>query len=172
MLTGRRCGGTPVMSWPSIRMRPVSGVSKPAIMRSRVVLPQPEPPKRANSSPRWMSRSTPSTAAIAPKRLLTPAMLTIGWALKSSSRLHRGPQPGALARLLGGAGCDRVEGGAHLGRRIDQWVARDVLGQQRRRRQVGVGVARELARRRRDLGLQHEVEEAQGVVGVGRVFWD
>ena len=72
MLTGRRCGGTPVMSWPSIRMRPASGVSKPASMRSRVVLPQPEPPSRANSSPRAMSRSTPSTAAIAPKRLLTP----------------------------------------------------------------------------------------------------
>ena len=59
MLTGRRCGGTPVMSWPSIRMRPASGVSKPAIMRSRVVLPQPEPPSRANSSPRAISRSTP-----------------------------------------------------------------------------------------------------------------
>src|SRR5918995_1723256 len=131
MLTGRRCGGTPVMSWPSIRMRPVSGVSKPAIIRSKVVLPQPEPPKRANSSPRRMSRSTPSTAVIAPKRLATPAMLTIGSAFKSSSRLHHGPQPGALARLLGAAGGDGVELGAHVGRRIDQRVARDVLGQQR-----------------------------------------
>src|SRR5688500_17194707 len=133
MLTGRRCGGTPVMSWPSIRMRPVSGVSKPAIMRSRVVLPQPEPPKRANSSPRRMSRSTPATAVIAPKRLLTPSMLTIGSAFKSSSRLHRGPKARALARLLGAAGGDGVELGAHVGRRVDQRVAGDVLGQQRRR---------------------------------------
>ena len=29
MLTGRRCGGTPVMSWPSIRMRPLSGGLEP-----------------------------------------------------------------------------------------------------------------------------------------------
>jgi hypothetical protein len=59
-------------------MRPVSGVSKPANKRPRVVSPQPDPPKRANSSPRRMPRSTPSTAVIAPKRLLAPAMLTIG----------------------------------------------------------------------------------------------
>src|SRR5882757_4312073 len=170
MLTGRRCGGTPVMSWTSIRMRPASGVSKPAIMRSNVVLPQPEPPKRANSSPRRMSRSTPSTATIAPKRLLAPAMLTIGSALKSSSRLHRGPQPRALTRLLGVAGADGVELGAHVGRRIDQRIARDVLRQQRRRRGVGVGIAGELARRRRDLGLEQEIEEAQGIFGIGRVL--
>ena len=78
MLTGRRCGGTPVMSCPSIRMRPLSGLSKPASRRSRVVLPQPEPPSRANSSPRAISRSTPATASTAPKRLVTPSILTIG----------------------------------------------------------------------------------------------
>src|SRR5882672_11037310 len=159
MLTGRRCGGTPVMSWPSISTRPASGVSKPAIMRSKVVLPQPEPPSSANSSPRGISRSTPSTATIVPKRLLAPAMLTIGSALKSSSRLHHGPQPRALARLLGVAGGDGVELGAHVGRRIDQRIGRDVLGQER-------------ARRRRDLGLEQEIEEAQGVVGIGRILGD
>src|SRR6266550_5157518 len=78
MLTGRWCGGTPVMSWPSIRMRPASGVSRPASRRSKVVLPHPEPPSRANSSPRSMARSTLSTAVTAPKRLVTPSMRTIG----------------------------------------------------------------------------------------------
>src|SRR6185436_9185847 len=74
----RRYGGTAVMSWPSMTMRPSSGVSKPAIMRNRVVLPQPEPPSRANSSPCAISRSTPSTAATAPKRLRTVSILTMG----------------------------------------------------------------------------------------------
>ena len=77
MLIGRRCGGTPVMSWPSMMSRPASGVSKPASRRSSVVLPQPEPPSSANSSPRSMTRSTLSTAVIAPKRLLTPSMRTM-----------------------------------------------------------------------------------------------
>ena len=80
MLTGRSCGGTPVMSWPSMKMRPASGVSKPASMRSSVVLPQPEPPSSANISPRAISRSTPSTAATAPKRLVTPSMRDDGFA--------------------------------------------------------------------------------------------
>ena len=34
-----------------MKMRPAVGVSKPASMRSSVVLPQPEPPSRAKSSP-------------------------------------------------------------------------------------------------------------------------
>ena len=34
MLTGRRCGGVAAMSSPSSRMRPSSGVSKPAITRA------------------------------------------------------------------------------------------------------------------------------------------
>ena len=52
MLTGRSYGGMPVMSTPSIEIRPAVGSSNPASMRSSVVLPQPEPPSRQNSSPR------------------------------------------------------------------------------------------------------------------------
>ena len=51
MLTGRSCGGTWVMSTPSIRMRPLLGSAKPASMRSNVVLPHPEAPTSANISP-------------------------------------------------------------------------------------------------------------------------
>src|SRR5882757_7856357 len=104
-------------------MRPASGLSKPANKRSSVVLPQPEPPSRANSSPRPTSRSTRSTATIGPKRLLSPAMVTIGSALNSAARFHQGPQARALARLVGGAGGDGVEPGAHVGWWIDQRIA-------------------------------------------------
>ena len=38
------------MSSPSSRMRPSSGVSKPASMRSSVVLPQPDGPSSAKNS--------------------------------------------------------------------------------------------------------------------------
>ena len=51
MLTGRSCGGTVLMSTPSMQMRPLLGWAKPASMRSSVVLPQPEAPTSANISP-------------------------------------------------------------------------------------------------------------------------
>ncbi len=51
MLIGRLYGATFAMSWPSISIEPDVGTSKPASMRSRVDLPEPEPPSRQNSSP-------------------------------------------------------------------------------------------------------------------------
>src|SRR5471032_3299665 len=172
MFTGRRCGGTPVMSWPSIRMRPASGASKPASRRSRVVLPQPELPSSANSSPRAISRSTPSTAMISPKRLVAPSIWTIGLVITvgSAAGLDRGPEPRAFARLLGRPGADRVEPRAGAVRRIDPGVLRDRLVQERRRRKVGVGITGHGARGGGDLGLEHEVEEAVGHVGMRRVL--
>src|SRR5262245_7626742 len=71
MLTGRRCGGTGTMSSPPRKMRPSLGVSKPASIRSNVVLPQPDGPSSAKNSPWAMSKLSASTAATAPKRLLT-----------------------------------------------------------------------------------------------------
>src|SRR5580704_933750 len=172
MLIGRRCGGTLVMSWPSMMSRPASGVSKPASRRSSVVLPQPELPRSANSSPRSMTRSTLSTAVIAPKRLVMPSMRTIALRLTSTARLDGGPQPRALAHLLGVAGGDGVEARAYVGRRIDQRIARDVVGHQGGRRLVGVGIAGELARRSGDLGLHHEIEEAERLRGIGCILGD
>src|SRR5512143_903448 len=49
-------------------MRPVSGSSKPAIILSSVVLPQPEGPSRVTNSPDPMERLTSSTATRLPKR--------------------------------------------------------------------------------------------------------
>ena len=50
MFTGRSYGGMPVMSTPSMKILPLVGRSKPASMRSSVVLPQPEPPSRQKIS--------------------------------------------------------------------------------------------------------------------------
>src|ERR1700750_2899413 len=67
MPMSRRAAGTDEMSLPSTRTDPVSAVSNPATMRSAVVLPQPDGPSRATSSPGaiWMDR--PSRARVAPK---------------------------------------------------------------------------------------------------------
>ena len=51
MFTGRSYGGTPVISSPSMKILPEVGVSKPPIMRSKVVLPHPEAPSKQNISP-------------------------------------------------------------------------------------------------------------------------
>src|ERR1700730_4062836 len=66
----RRCTGTSVTSAPPTWMRPSSGVSKPAIMRKVVILPQPDGPSSAKNSPASIARSTPSTARLMPSKLL------------------------------------------------------------------------------------------------------
>ena len=50
-------------------MRPLVGRSKPAIIRSVVVLPQPDGPTIVKNSPGGMSRSMPSTATTSAERL-------------------------------------------------------------------------------------------------------
>ena len=52
-VAGRR---TSVTSSPEISTRPLSGVSRPAITRSSVDLPQPEGPSSAVSEPPGISR--------------------------------------------------------------------------------------------------------------------
>ena len=71
MLTGRWYGGIPAISCPSIRIVPELGCSKPASMRSSVVLPQPDDPSRANISPLPIFSDTASTAVKSPNRLVT-----------------------------------------------------------------------------------------------------
>ncbi|MCY1449371.1 hypothetical protein D9M71_661040 [compost metagenome] len=76
MLIGRSYGGMSVMSTPSSRIRPSVGRSKPASMRSRVDLPEPEPPSRAKISPWWISRDTSSTAMVSSNFLVTRSIFT------------------------------------------------------------------------------------------------
>jgi hypothetical protein len=78
MFTGRLLGGTWLMSWPSMRMRPSVGVSNPASIRSRVVLPQPDGPSSEKNSPSSMDSETLSTATILPKRLVTFSKVMMG----------------------------------------------------------------------------------------------
>ena len=59
MPMSRRCTGTSVMSLPPTWTRPQSGSSKPAIMRSVVVLPQPDGPSSEKNSPAAMSSVDP-----------------------------------------------------------------------------------------------------------------
>ena len=63
------CGGTATRSLPSSRIWPAVGCSKPAIIRSVVVLPQPDGPSSEKNSPAAMSRSMPRTAWHAVERL-------------------------------------------------------------------------------------------------------
>ena len=59
-------------SAPFISMRPAVGFMKPAIMRSVVVLPQPEGPSRETNSPGWSVSETSCTAGVVPKFLPRP----------------------------------------------------------------------------------------------------
>ena len=62
MLTGRRLGATSRMLRPPMRMSPLSGSVNPAIIRSSVVLPQPEGPKIEKKLPRSTEKDSRSTA--------------------------------------------------------------------------------------------------------------
>src|SRR5687768_8757932 len=83
----RRSGGTNVpreaslTSRSPIQMRPASFCSRPAIIRSVVVLPQPLGPSSVTSRPSGTSRDTPSTARTPPNRLATSSTRTPGIAL-------------------------------------------------------------------------------------------
>src|SRR6185503_10414328 len=74
MPMSRTCAGSRSMRRSPKRISPVSSGVKPAIMRSRVVLPQPDGPSRVKNSPCSTVRSTESTARTVPKVRLAPAM--------------------------------------------------------------------------------------------------
>src|SRR5262249_16939964 len=70
-------------SVPSTATCPAVGLSSPATMEIRVVLPQPEGPTRSVSCPSSTSRSTPRKACVlvplAPNSFLTPRQVTAAW---------------------------------------------------------------------------------------------
>src|SRR3989449_4215886 len=82
MAIPRALGGTsPSTRSPPMWISPDVGRSSPAIIRSSVVLPEPEEPSRTRNSPSRIERSTPSTAWSSAKcflrfRISTPA--TVG----------------------------------------------------------------------------------------------
>ena len=66
-----------VTSSSPIAIRPVSGSTKPAIIRSVVVLPQPDGPSSTTNSPCAIVRLTSSTTRTPPYDLQTPSTETL-----------------------------------------------------------------------------------------------
>ena len=73
VLTLRWWGATLDTSTPSSITLPLVGCSKPAIIFSRVVLPQPDGPRSEKNSPRAIAKSARSTAMKSPNSLRTPS---------------------------------------------------------------------------------------------------
>src|SRR5689334_16158862 len=63
---------------PAALTLPPSMVSRPLMQRSSVLLPEPERPMMATTSPSATSRSTPSSTVAGPKRLVSALISTIG----------------------------------------------------------------------------------------------
>src|SRR5262249_25300407 len=71
MAMSRSFGGRSFTISPPISMSPEVNSSRPAIMRSVVLLPQPEGPTRTTNSLLAISRLIPRTASTSSKRLIT-----------------------------------------------------------------------------------------------------
>src|SRR5262245_23755225 len=76
MAMSRSLGGTLLTTRPPIAISPRLISSSPAIMRSRVDLPQPDGPTSTTNSPSPMSISTPYRTWVEPKNLSTLPMST------------------------------------------------------------------------------------------------
>ena len=68
--TGRFSGASVVISWPSTRICPSSVFKNPLIILSVVVFPQPDAPRRHNSSPFGRESDKSFTTSFSPKLLL------------------------------------------------------------------------------------------------------
>src|SRR5258708_16210831 len=146
------------MSSPSRRTLPRSAASRPATIRSKVVLPQPDGPSSETNSPAATPRSTPPSTVAAPNDF--SARLTSRKAIGSrtvSSRAKRGTFCDAHQRSLASARddtatSDRSDG--HLAiPALDPAVA--FLGDELPLEAVYLGVGRNAGRRRRiDIGRE------------------
>src|SRR5512145_36436 len=73
-----RCGGRPVISSPSNRMRPPEGRITPVRQLKNVDLPAPLGPMMARISPRRTVRLTPFNAVRPPNRTVSPSVWRMG----------------------------------------------------------------------------------------------
>src|SRR5882672_98579 len=81
MAMSRSLGGTSFTTSPPIRISPSVMSSRPAIMRSVVVLPQPEGPTSTTNSLSAMSRSMPRTAGVS--SYFFSSLRRVTWAISS-----------------------------------------------------------------------------------------
>src|SRR5881409_1554713 len=81
------------MTRPSSSIVPSVGSRKPAIMRSVVVLPQPEGPSSETNSPRASASVARSTAVKAPKRQVTSRSASLLTRHHHRGGARHGPPP-------------------------------------------------------------------------------
>ena len=74
VVVGRLCGGRSISDSPSSRISPCVGYSCPPIIRSVVVLPQPDGPSSTTYSPWSTCRLTSSTATVPPGKTFVNPM--------------------------------------------------------------------------------------------------
>src|SRR5581483_6717056 len=91
----RARGGRSFTRRPPMSNSPSVGLSKPAIMRRSVLLPQPDGPRSTRNSPSRVDRSTPFTAATVPKIFLMPRSSTVAISIRTS------PAPDAFRKVPG-----------------------------------------------------------------------
>ncbi len=77
MESPRFAGGTSTTLEPSIKMRPPLTSSSPAIIRSSVVLPQPDGPTKTTNDPSSISRSALGMTTCGPNALQTPSSVML-----------------------------------------------------------------------------------------------
>ncbi len=81
----RLCGGAYVASFPSIQTSPESGCTKPAIIISIVVLPEPDGPRSVRNSPSGISMLAPPNATTGPYVLRRLRILSFGCVTRSET---------------------------------------------------------------------------------------
>ena len=123
---------------------PAVGSSKPPIMRSVVVLPQPDGPSSATKPPRSKESERSSTALMSPKAL-GHAIEPNVWLIHSNSSkivLHGAGQRISLKSALS---TSKFEAGrSHIGMKLDTVNRRIVESLQRDGRRAFTDIAREL----------------------------
>src|SRR5471032_323330 len=159
MPMSRTWAGSLSMRLAPKRISPPSSSLKPAIMRSKVVLPQPDGPSRVKNSPCSTVRVMLSTARTVPKVRLTPAMTM---PLTSARFLQR------VLDLLHGLGARGRPLLFVVVHQLDRGERRQAA---RQLREVEVATRRAAERRLQDhlahgLGVD-VVDEDLGAVGVG-----
>src|ERR1043166_1360628 len=85
---------------PPMRMSPEVGSSRPAIIRSRVVFPEPEGPRRTRNSPSRLCKSTLLTAPTFPRLKILVRFLVSTTAIAPPSLPLREDAPHFLVRRL------------------------------------------------------------------------
>src|SRR5215472_16221018 len=174
--------GTWVTSWPSMWIAPEVGISNPATMRSEVVLPQPDGPRKEMNSPCSTEREKSSTATWVAKRLWTWENSRNGMALfpvraaagDDVERDHRTPgeqegEHGQGRGFVGAVGAEELhvwaEGLAVQEARDGELADDDGEGEERAAGERGVDGAVEVGQRQRDVAAHQQEIDAGLVVG-------